>query len=210
VLYLVRHGQTAANAAGLIQGRRDYELTALGEQQAAGLRPALPLPARIISSPLRRARQTAEAIAAGTQLAIEVDDRWIEMEYGELEGRAIDDVRAWLWDHRLSDASWAPPGGESMASVAARVTAACQELAAASDAAEDVVVVSHVGPIKAAVAWALAVGPEVAGRIYLAVASITIVDISGPGGAPVLRAFNLSNLSAPSAPGTGGRAGSAG
>lgn len=209
MLYLVRHGQTAANAARLIQGRRDYDLTPLGEQQAAGLRPALPLPARIITSPLRRARQTAGILAAETDAAIEVDDRWIEMEYGELEGRAIDDVREWLWDHRLADASWAPPGGESLASVAARVRAACDELTGGQhgETEEDVIVVSHVGPIKAAVAWALDVGPELAARTYLAVASLTVIDLAGANGVPVLRGFNLS---APSAPGTGGRAGSAG
>lgn len=209
MLYLVRHGQTAANAAGLIQGRCDFELTELGQQQAAGLRDALPLPARIICSPLRRARQTAAALAGGlsTPTEIEVDDRWIEMDYGELEGRAIEEIRTWLWEHRVADASWAPPGGESLASVAARVAAACAELQTSTE--EDVIVVSHVGPIKAAVAWALDVGPEIARRIYLAVASITIVDMRGANGVPVLRAVN-AGLSAPWPPGTGGRGGSAG
>jgi broad specificity phosphatase PhoE len=54
----------------------------------------------------------------------------------------------------------------------------------------DVVVVSHVSPIKAAAAWALGVGDEVAWRMYVAQASITRIGVGGPGGLPSLRSFN--------------------
>jgi broad specificity phosphatase PhoE len=62
-MILARHGQTAANAQKLILGRADLPLTDLGRQQAAALARALAQPARVIASPLRRARETAEALA---------------------------------------------------------------------------------------------------------------------------------------------------
>ncbi|MGH9278828.1 MAG: histidine phosphatase family protein, partial [Acidimicrobiales bacterium] len=93
MLWLIRHGQTTANAAGLIQGRTDPALSDLGRRQAAALGARLPAPARVISSPLSRARRTAE-LAGRT---VEVDDRWIELDYGRFEGEAVRDVRADLW-----------------------------------------------------------------------------------------------------------------
>ena len=68
MLLLVRHGQSEANAAGLLIGRADSPLTELGHRQAAALGEALaaraPAPAALLTSPLQRARQTAAAIAA--------------------------------------------------------------------------------------------------------------------------------------------------
>ncbi|MGH9277336.1 MAG: histidine phosphatase family protein [Acidimicrobiales bacterium] len=214
MLWLIRHGQTMANAAGLIQGRTDPVLSDLGRRQAAALAARLPTQARVISSPLGRARHTAE-IAGRT---VEVDDRWIELDYGRFEGEAVRDVRADLWAHWRDDPAWAPPGGESLAAVNQRVWAACEELAG-EIADGEVAVVTHVGPIKAGVAWALGAGPETAWRMHVDPASITLIGI-GAQGAPVLLSFNdtghLTGAAAgrtPSAllePGTGGIGGSAG
>lgn len=194
MLYLVRHGQTAANASGLIQGQRDLELTDRGRRQAEALVPALPIAtaAAFICSPLRRARQTAEVLG----VTVTIDERWIEMDYGEFEGAPIADVRQTLWDQWSVDPNWAPAGGESYAAVASRVAAACEDLRARFGD-RDVIVVTHVNPIKMAVAWALGVGPQVAGRMSVQLASITTI---APG--PVLAGF-----SALPGPGTGGTAG---
>ena len=83
--------------------------------------------------------------------------------------------------------TFAPPGGESLADLTRRVHAACDDLC---DEARDttVVVVSHVSPIKAAVAWALGAGPEVAWRTHLDPASISRIVIGRRG--PLLRTFN--------------------
>lgn len=215
MLWLVRHGQTEANAAGLIQGRTDPPLTERGRRQAAAVAARLPGDARVVCSPLGRARATAGAIGG----AVTVDGRWIEIDYGSFEGRAVDDVRAELWANWRDDPAWAPPGGESLAGANRRVWQACDELAGEIVAA-DVVAVTHVGPIKAAVAWALGVGPATAWRMHVDPASISTVGI-GTQGAPVLLSFNdtahlgSGAASAPPAtgllwPGTGGRAGSAG
>ncbi|MGH9278886.1 MAG: histidine phosphatase family protein [Acidimicrobiales bacterium] len=183
MLYLVRHGETAANVEGVFLGRADPPLTDLGRRQAAALAVALPTPKRLVTSPLRRARETAAAFG----VPAEIDDRWIELDYGELEGThpsaVPDDVRA-RW---RSDPSYAPPGGESLASLAARVRPACEALVAAADL-DDVVVVTHVSPVKSAIAWALDVDDTVAWRMWVEDAAVARVGV-GPDG-PVLRSFN--------------------
>lgn len=182
VLFLVRHGQTVANARGRLLGRSDPALTDLGRRQACGLAALLPRPARLVSSPLLRARQTAAALApAGVE--VEVDERWVELDYGELEGLPV----SALPERMREDPECVPAGGESVAAVGARVRAACAELAApAADA--DVVVVSHVSPIKAAVAWALGVGDEVAWRTFLADGAVCRIETAGRH--PVLLSFS--------------------
>ena len=185
MLILVRHGQTQVNAEGRLQGRFDAPLTETGRRQAAALAGALSLSeaARVVSSPLVRARETAEVFG----LPVEVDKRWVEMDYGEYDERPFAEVPVEVWKRWRTDASYAPPGGESIGMVGARVRTACEELL--PEAAErDVVVVSHVSPIKAAVAWALGVGDEAVWRMFLEVASVCRVA-AGPTG-PLLRSFN--------------------
>jgi broad specificity phosphatase PhoE len=185
VLVLVRHGQTDANARGLLQGRLDLPLSELGRRQAAALAMIVPEDARIIASPLRRALETAAAF--GAERKIEVDDRWIELDYGEFDAQPIGDLPPDVWATWRSDPHFAPPGGESLVTLGTRVRSACEELL---DEARrrDVVVVSHVSPIKAAIAWALGVGDEVAWRLFVQVASVTRIGV-GPGG-PSLHTFN--------------------
>ncbi|WP_214370447.1 histidine phosphatase family protein [Pseudonocardia sp. H11422] len=192
MLILVRHGQTAANARGLLLGRADPPLTETGYRQARALAAALPRAARIVSSPLMRARQTAAVLAGAAPGAtdaedVEVDPRWIEMDYGDLDGRPATALGEQSWRTWRQDPDFVPAGGESVAAVCTRVRQACVELA--DDAARaDVVVVSHVSPIKAAVTWALGVGDEVAWRMFLADAAVCRIDTSGP--LPLLLAFN--------------------
>ncbi len=183
MLVLVRHGQTDANARALLQGHVDLPLSALGRRQAEALRPLVPTDARVISSPLGRARETAAALGRD----VEVDDRWIELDYGEFDGRPIVDVPPDVWAAWRADPHFTPPGGESLVMLGARVRGACEELLdEARD--RDVVVVSHVSPIKAAIAWTLGVGDEVGWRLFVRVASITRVVV-GPWG-PTLHSFN--------------------
>jgi broad specificity phosphatase PhoE len=189
VLILVRHGQVAANARGLLLGRSDPPLTETGYRQACILAKVLPRPARVVSSPLLRARQTAAVLVGGGDDGrdVEVDRRWIEMDYGDLDGQPATALPEQVWQTWWRDPHFVPAGGESVAAVGVRVREACAELA--YDAARrDVVIVSHVSPIKAALAWALGVGDEVAWRMYLLDAAVCRVDTSGPH--PLLLAFN--------------------
>jgi broad specificity phosphatase PhoE len=192
MLLLVRHGQTAANAAGQLLGRADVPLTETGLEQAAALAAALGPVERVISSPLQRARQTAAAFGSH----VEVDDRWTELDYGIYDELPLADVPMELWDRWRSDPEYAPPEGESLASVGRRVQSACDELAPAATRT-DIVVVSHVSPIKASVAWALDVGDQIAWRTFVAVASITRIGVTERG--PLLRSFNeVAHLGQPS------------
>ncbi|HVX19462.1 MAG TPA: histidine phosphatase family protein [Acidimicrobiales bacterium] len=185
MLILVRHGRTAANAQRLLLGRLDPPLDDEGRRQAARLREAVGSFDHIRSSPLQRTRETAQAIAGA--VTVDVDPRWVEIDYGNYDGLPLADVPPDMWRAWRSDPSFTPPGGESLASLQARVAAACDDLRAEAEA-HDVVVVSHVSPIKAAVAWALGAGPELAWKLFLQPASITRIAV-GPTG-PVIHSFN--------------------
>jgi len=191
VLILVRHGESVANAQGLLLGRTDAELTEHGRAQAAAVpslfeRPVLELRA----SPLSRAVDTAELL--GLDLPVVIDERWIEVDYGEFECQPLGDIPAHVWQKWQSDRDFCPVDGESLATVDLRIAAACEELFAADGSGArradgDVVVVSHVTPIKAAVAWALGT-PDLYWRLYLRTASVT--RISWNRNAPILHGFN--------------------
>lgn len=190
MLILVRHGESASNAAGQLSGRAEAPLTEYGRAQVTRLSAVVSGAFRLISSPLGRARETAAAL--GLDLPVEVDERWTEVDYGELEGRPLGSVPAEIWEQWRAGADFRPPGGETLAEVGVRVRAACQELFAEPGSGArspgDVVVVSHVSPIKAAVAWALGTGDEVAWRLHLSTASMT--SVAWAVDRPVLRSFN--------------------
>ena len=183
VLLLVRHGQTAANAQDLLLGRADPPLNELGERQARAVAEALRAPDRVISSPLRRATLTAAEFG----LPVEIDERWIELDYGEFDGRSVGSVEAAVWRRWRSDLTFSPTAGESLAELGRRVRGACVDISEAA-AAGTVVVVTHVSPIKAAIAWALEVSDAIAWRMYVEDASVSRIDIESHG--PVLRWFN--------------------
>jgi broad specificity phosphatase PhoE len=184
MLYLVRHGRTQANAQGLLQGRINPPLDHEGERQAAAVATAIRRPDLLISSPLRRARETAAAF--GVEPVI--DERWIEVDYGRWDGTALADVSDDSWRVWRGDPLFAPPGGESLAELDARVRSAVESLV---DAARHstVVVVSHVTPIKAAVLWAMGVDDILATwRCRLDQAAVCQVQVSEAG--PALYRFN--------------------
>ncbi len=188
-LLLLRHGETAPNRDGLLLGRADPPLTPRGRSQAraaAGAIAAL-APAVVVSSPLGRARETAEMVAGACGLPVEVDERLTEVSYGDWEGRPLAGVPAELSGRWRADPSFAPPGGESLGLLRERVEA-CVEGLLARGAEGPVVAVSHVSPIKAAVAWALGAGDEVAWRMFLGLASITRVEVRF--GTPCLVSYN--------------------
>lgn len=202
-LHVVRHGRTADNAAGRLLGRADPGLDEVGWAQAAALASALTASVgrvdRIVSSPLRRCVETAEAIAAAghpadaAAVTVEVDERFIELDYGEFDRVGLSAVPSETWAAWQADVHFRPPGGETLFELAERVGVALDEIAERAVDGE-VVVVSHVSPIKAAMAWALGVGIETSWRSHVAVASWHRIAVRTPpgGGAvrPSLHAFN--------------------
>jgi broad specificity phosphatase PhoE len=191
MLILVRHGESDNNAAGVLVGRHDSDLTELGERQADALGRLLHAekadqtkrPLRLLTSPLLRARRTAEALAAalrveGDELVCEVEDRLIELDYGDLDGIRPADLDASMWAAWRSDPGWRPPGGETFLELHERLDPLWRSLAGAA-ASGDVVCVTHVSPIKAAAAWAIGAGPDLAWRLSLGVASVSRISTAG-------------------------------
>jgi broad specificity phosphatase PhoE len=138
VLYYVRHGETDFNLEGRLQGRRDTELNAHGRQQAAECGPLLhDLFVRdqrraadfvYLSSPLKRARQTMEALRAALGLDprhYDVDARLAEVAYGDWEGLTLSEIEArtpGILAQRDRDKwDFAPLGGESYRQLTARI-----------------------------------------------------------------------------------------
>jgi probable phosphoglycerate mutase len=148
-LFLVRHGETDHNRRGLALGREDVPLNERGVWQARRTGEALagePLTA-VYSSPLRRARATAEQVASPHGLAVQVEERLIEMEIGEVEGFTFAEVRerhpglleAWMSE----DGPGQPmPGGERLLDVDERAWSVVGDLAA-RHGDETVAVVAH-------------------------------------------------------------------
>jgi broad specificity phosphatase PhoE len=190
-IIIVRHGRTEFNATGRLQGRTDNPLDEVGLAQAEAvatyLAPELLSDTLFVCSPLLRARQTATAIAEGVGASLEIDERWIELDYGAYEGLRQSEVPSHVWREWRSDSNFAAPQGESLNQVQQRVTDACAELAQRLEG-RTAVVVSHVSPIKSAVAWALGVDVSVGWKTQLVTASITRLAISANGAA--LTSFN--------------------
>jgi probable phosphoglycerate mutase len=187
VIAFARHGQTAVNAGGRLQGRLDEPLSGLGAAQAdalATLFAAEPV-TRVISSPLVRARDTASPIAARHDLTVEIDARLIELDYGAWDGVALADVAAEDWAAWRADPAFAPPDGESLVDVSARVAEFCAD----TRGDELVVAVSHVSPIKAAVCCALAIDERATWRMQLGLASVTRIG-TRPDRSPYLLSYN--------------------
>jgi broad specificity phosphatase PhoE len=193
VTILLRHGQTPMSVQKRYAGRTDAPLTDIGLQQAAAAAKRLATAGLgvIVTSPLQRTAQTAQAVAAVTGAAVVTDDGFRETDFGAWEGLTFTEVRerwpaevtAWLADPEV-----APPGGESFTDVNIRVTAALDRVLAARTG-QTVLIVSHVTPIKMLIAAALLAPPPALYRMHLDVAALSEIDWYADGPA-VLRSFN--------------------
>ncbi len=149
---LVRHGETDDNAAGRLQGRRDTQLNDRGREQSRALAQRLRHEGlqALYTSPLQRARATAQIVGDLLGMEAIVDGRLVEVDAGDWSGRLIADVTATAPDDwrrwRCADPSFRFPGGESVAEQAARVAAALADVARGPLPA---LVVTHGGSIRA-------------------------------------------------------------
>ena len=206
-LWVLRHGQTEMSVQRQFSGLSDPELTAHGQEQAkraaayvaeqlAGWRGGAGAVA-IYSSPLQRTRQTAEAVAealanaggagggAPARPRVHTTEALIEMNFGDWEGRTFAEVMdefplehdACLWD-----SSAAPSGGESPDDVLARVRPFLGDVAR-NHPGEDVVLVSHVTPIKSILRHALCASGAIYRTLHLDLAGLSVIEIFGADGA---------------------------
>jgi broad specificity phosphatase PhoE len=137
-IYLCQHGRTQLNREGRLRGRLDPELDLVGLAEARDLASVLGQlsPTRVISSPLKRAVATAEAIAEVAGVDVEFDERLVDRSYGEFDGALVAEVA-----EKYGRAS-AAPGVESTADLVARASAVLTGIAA-DTASGPVVVVTH-------------------------------------------------------------------
>jgi broad specificity phosphatase PhoE/ribonuclease HI len=196
---LLRHGQTPLSTERRFAGRSDIPLTDIGQRQAAAA--AARLAERgginvIVTSPLRRTRRTAEAVAETTGAPVVVEDDLVETDFGKWEGLSFAEAGAQDPDHLkawLGGADVAPPGGESFAAAGRRVLGALDRLLAAYPE-QTVLIVSHVTPIKTILCRALLAPPAALFRIHLDVASLCEVNWFADGPAVVRSMNDTSHL----------------
>ncbi|MEU2162514.1 bifunctional RNase H/acid phosphatase [Streptomyces chengbuensis] len=192
---LLRHGETALTPEKRFSGSGDHELSEVGRRQAEAVAAALAARGTIqaiVSSPLKRCRQTAEAVAARLGLDVHVDEGLRETDFGAWEGltfaevreRYGDDLDAWLASPKAAPTG----GGESFATVARRVAATRDRLVREYQG-RTVLVVTHVTPIKTLVRLAIGAPPESLFRMELSAASVSAVAYYADGNAS-LRLLN--------------------
>lgn len=199
---LLRHGETALTPEKRFSGSggSDPELSAVGRRQADAV--AASLAARgtiqaIVSSPLKRCRETAEAVAAKLGLDVSVEQGLRETDFGAWEGltfaevreRYPDDLDAWLASPKAAPTG----GGESFAQVSRRVSTARDKLTERY-AGRTVLLVTHVTPVKTLIRLALGAPPESLFRMELSAASLSAVAYYADGNASVRLLNDTSHL----------------
>ena len=196
MIYFVRHGETILTPTRKFSGTGalDPELTDDGLAQAervagevAKLKPEV-----LISSPLQRARQTADAIARATGLEVIDDTDWYELSFGSWDGKSIEEVKSETPDDYqawLNSSSYRPGGGESYDEARIRIEAAMEKVVAEYPG-KKVVVVTHNGVIKSAAN--IAIGGPNHGVFHMDATpcSISSVSIWPSDGLRALRSFN--------------------
>ncbi|MBT2479771.1 bifunctional RNase H/acid phosphatase [Streptomyces sp. ISL-94] len=199
---LLRHGETALTPQKRFSGSggSDPELSPAGRRQASAVAEALAARGTIqtvISSPLRRCRETAQAVADRLGLTVTVEEglrevdfgAWEGLTFGEVRERFPDDLQAWL------DSPKAAPtgGGESFTAATRRISATRDRLLAAH-AGRTVLLVTHVTPVKILVRLALGAPPESLFRMELSAASLSAVAYYADGNASVRLLNDTSHL----------------
>jgi broad specificity phosphatase PhoE len=184
-IHLARHGQTAYNDQGRFQGHLPVPLDATGREQAAALAEAVSK-VEVVTlwcSPLARARETADIVAARIGLEPHEDARFAETDTGDWTDRSFADVKAedpeGFARFARSDPSFRYPGGESFAEQSARVMEALRDLRG-RDGALPALVVCHRGVIRLALAALL--GDDGEGAREIANASlVTLPELAADG-----------------------------
>ncbi len=186
---IIRHGPTEWNATGRVQGRTDIPLNAVGRAIVAGWRrPAEFDGFHWIASPLRRAVQTAESLAGDSP---PTDERLVEMDWAEWEGRTLVDLRQEFGDLMVAweakGLDFRAPGGESPRDVQHRIAPLLAEIAARR---EPVVAVTHKGVMRAI--YALSTGWDMTGKLReKMLKACAHLFLLSPGGMPVLKKINI-------------------
>lgn len=194
---LIRHGSSVLSPERRFSGRGDVPLSPEGREQVEWLAARLGKRGGIdavVSSPLRRARHTAAAIASPLGLPVEIDEDLVETDFGGWEGLTIaevdqrwpEEVTAWRTSTEI-----APPGGESFVDTERRVRRALDRIRARSGT---VAVVSHVTPVKTLLRIAFDAPTSFFHRLRLDTAGLSEVDWNADGSAVVRLVNDTAHL----------------
>ena len=182
-VYLVRHGETAWTISGQHTGRTDIPLTERGEREAQALSARLKGMSftKVLTSPLQRARRTAEL--AGFVECAQADPDLMEWDYGVYEGRRTSDIRAERPGWRLFEDGC--PGGETLVEVSTRADRVIARVRGG-----DVLVFAHRDILRVlAVRWVVLPALE-ARRLYLETASLSVLGYDHDLDEPIIRMLN--------------------
>jgi probable phosphomutase (TIGR03848 family) len=189
VVLLVRHGLTPTTGVKLPGRARGLHLSDEGRRQAECAAERIAKIAKVVaiySSPLERARETAQIIAKARNMAVRIERGLLEIDIGRFQGLLLKEAaqRPEWKAIQQHPSGFRFEGGESFTEMQARVTGAIGRMVA-RHAGRIVVAVSHADPVKAAVAHALGTPLDLFQRIVIGTASITAIAYS-PSGAAVL------------------------
>jgi probable phosphoglycerate mutase len=188
-LLLIRHGQSVANKEGRLQGQFDSPLTDHGREQASALARRLQHDrwdiSAIYASDLRRAKETAEILAASLDLPLVLDSRLREYGFGVLTGliwREIEPRFPEIWHAMVHRTQWPPiPGEEGNRAFQARLVAALEEIQTRHEAEETVAVVSHGGSLGMMLAHFLELDPHLPTPFRFGNTSLSAVEFTPRG-----------------------------
>ena len=186
-LYLVRHGETEWNRDGRAQGRADVPLNEAGVAQSEALADMFGemSVAAVMSSSLRRAVNTAEAIAAPHGLAVTPNDGLLELNFGALDGAPLRDMREMFpdfFEHWTRDPATAqfPDGGETLQQLQERTWAVVESVARAHEAQDNVIIVSHAFALYSIMCRALGMPLSNYGRLRITPGSYSLLVSRAP------------------------------
>lgn len=182
-LLVIRHGRTAMTTARQFSGGgvSGPPLDEVGRGQAANAAGMVAGAEAVVvvTSPMLRAQQTAEVVAAWLGVAMHVDDQWRECDFGVWDGLTLTEVAQRYPDELTAwheSTAVAPPGGESLDQMTLRVSRARERLAARYPG-QSVVVVTHSMPVRALVRLALDAPPSAMFRLLPAPGSLTEIEL---------------------------------
>ena len=184
-IYLVRHGETAWSLSGQATGRTDIALTKQGERDAQTLGPRLNGLnfTQVLTSPLQRARRTAELAGFGKDADVDAD--LAEWDYGAYEGRRTVDIRAERPGWRLLEDGC--PGGETLEAVSARADNVITRIRMLQG---DAIIFAHRDILRVLAARWLRLDAIEARHFYLSTASVSILGYHHDLDEPVIRLWN--------------------
>lgn len=190
-LILVRHGETLSNRENIVQGITDIELSDHGRRQVEKLAESLRRESieGIVSSPLKRAYQTALAIGKFHNVSIDIERNLQEMNHGDFENVSIEDLKEkhlpFIKEWFLNPASVVMPNGESLHDVQTRAWSAIKKII---DTPKNILVVSHSMTIMTILCKIRNIDLSFAREVRVDVASKTIVEFED--GKGTIIAFN--------------------